>query len=578
MQDLIKIFKNYKLLWKEFYILVFWLLITEFLLTLFPQVASKMMAVIENKWNFDDLLFWWWVYFWVIVFSAIWWLYFDKKMAKVRTELASIKYQIYREKLFKKSYSQLIEEWTWKLISRFERAVIAEADIFIAIIELLTNTVFKLLIVSIVLAIYFPIYLLFLFLFLLFLFVVNYFVRKKIWEIVKKENYYREVNTKLMVKMINEFLTIKIFNKEKLELEKSKDILEKFPSLREDIRKYQVLFYVLLFFVIRFLELMIYVWIWYYILQWQFSIALLVMLTGYMWILWNPIDKAINEFNRINQSMEVYKKLQEFIEKPSDIKNWNKNYQYKKWEIEFKNVDFAYNKEKKIFENLNLKFLSWKKNALVWHSWWWKSTIVKLILRLYDYQSWEILIDNQDLKELKIETFYRYIWYLPQEPWIFDWTIRENLEYAFDKNNIETTDKRIWEALKKAQIADMVKNLEKGLDTEVGEKWVKLSWWEKQRLAIARIFLKNPKIIILDEPTSALDSISESKITKALDELTKWKTSIVIAHRLQTVMHSDKIIVLENWKIEAEWKHSELMRTSKTYKTLVDLQNGKILE
>ena len=139
-------------------------------------------------------------------------------------------------------------------------------------------------------------------------------------------------------------------------------------------------------------------------------------------------------------------------------------------------------------------------------------------------------------------------------------------------------EEKIWEALEKAQIADMVRNLERWLDTEVGEKWVKLSWWEKQRLAIARIFLKDPKIIILDEPTSALDSISEHKITKALDDLMEWRTSIVIAHRLQTVMHADKIIVLEDGKIESEWKHSQLLQTSKTYKTLVDLQNGVVLE
>jgi len=600
MKDIVKIFKNYKLLWKEFYYLVVWLLVTEFLLTLFPQIANKMMTVIENKWDFRDLLFWWGVSFLLIIFSSAWWLYFDKAMANLWRKLYSIKYQIYRKELFKKSYSQLIEEWTWKLISRFERAVIAESDIFMAIVELLTNTFFKLIIVSIVLAIYFPIFLVFLFFFLLLLFLVNYFVRKKIWKLVKKQNKYMEINTKLLVKMINEFLIIKIFNKEKLELKKSKKILDKLPSLEENVRKYQIIFYVLLFFTIRLLELMIYIWVWYYILQWQFSIALLVMLTGYMWILWNPIDKAISEFNRINQSMEVYRKLQEFIEKPSNIKNWNKIYQYKKWKIEFKNVDFAYNKSKKIFKNLNLEFLAWKKNALVGHSGWWKSTIVKLILRLYDYQKGEILVDNQDLKKLKVESFYKYIWYLPQEPWIFDGTIRENLEYAFDytppltppligegdwktlppeKGELEGgQEKQIWQALEKAQIADMIRNLEKWLDTEVGEKWVKLSWWEKQRLAIARIFLKNPKIIILDEPTSALDSISENKITKALDELMKWKTSIVIAHRLQTVMHSDKIIVLENGKIEEEWTHKELMKKSKVYKTLVDLQNGKIIE
>ena len=268
MKDIVKIFKNYKLLWKEFYYLVVWLLVTEFLLTLFPQIANKMMTVIENKWDFRDLLFWWGVSFLLIIFSSAWWLYFDKAMANLWRKLYSIKYQIYRKELFKKSYSQLIEEWTWKLISRFERAVIAESDIFMAIVELLTNTFFKLIIVSIVLAIYFPIFLVFLFFFLLLLFLVNYFVRKKIWKLVKKQNKYMEINTKLLVKMINEFLIIKIFNKEKLELKKSKKILDKLPSLEENVRKYQIIFYVLLFFTIRLLELMIYIWVWYYILQW----------------------------------------------------------------------------------------------------------------------------------------------------------------------------------------------------------------------------------------------------------------------------------------------------------------------
>lgn len=256
---------------------------------------------------------------------------------------------------------------------------------------------------------------------------------------------------------------------------------------------------------------------------------------------------------------------------------------------------------KYIFKNLNLNFLSWKKNALIGHSWWWKSTITKLILRIYDVNSWNILIDWQNIKNLEIGSFYGKIWYLPQEPAVFDGTIRENMEYALnqkspafsiplikgDKNvemfgkNISKEDeqeKNIWEALKKARIDDMVKNLEQGLDTEIWEKWIKLSWWEKQRLAIARIFLKNPKIIILDEPTSALDSISEAKVTESLNELIQWKTSIIIAHRLQTVMNADKIIVIENGKIEAEWNHKNLLEKSKVYKTLVDLQNGKIIE
>ena len=281
-----------------------------------------------------------------------------------------------------------------------------------------------------------------------------------------------------------------------------------------------------------------------------------------------------------------YLSLQKFLWEPNTIVNGKDQYAYKKWSIEFRNIDFSYSAERQIFEAFNLKLLAWKKNALIWHSGWWKSTITKLILRLYDIQNWEILLDWQEIKTLDIQTFYNKIWYLPQEPAIFDGTIRENMEYAFsetgvgnaDLHSLQDREKLIWKALEKAQIDDLVKQLEKWLDTEVWEKWIKLSGWEKQRLAIARIFLKDPEIIILDEPTSALDSISEAKITQSLEELALWKTSIVIAHRLQTVMNADKIVVIEGWKIEAEWKHEELLKRSEVYKNLVDLQNGKIAE
>ncbi len=228
---------------------------------------------------------------------------------------------------------------------------------------------------------------------------------------------------------------------------------------------------------------------------------------------------------------------------------------------------------KRNFKDFNLEFLAWKKSALVWQSWWWKSTITKILLRLYDYEKWEVLIDWQDLKKLKIKTFYKHIGYLSQDPAIFDWTIRENMEYALSDNH-DYDDEIIWEALKKAQIDDMIKWLEKWLETEVWEKWIKLSWWEKQRLAIARIFLKNPAIIILDEPTSALDSFSEELITKAMHNLFKDRTVIIIAHRLQTVKEADKIFVIEDWKIKEEWNHKELIHQKGVYKRMLDLQSG----
>ncbi|MCD5380924.1 ATP-binding cassette domain-containing protein, partial [Candidatus Gracilibacteria bacterium] len=281
--------------------------------------------------------------------------------------------------------------------------------------------------------------------------------------------------------------------------------------------------------------------------------------------------------NQINRLWEKYSKLQRFVEEPNTIINGKNNFLYKKGEIELKNIDFGYSKKVQIFKGLNITFLAGKKNALVGHSGGGKSTITKLLLRLYDINAGKILLDGQEIKTLDIHTFYENIGYLPQEPAIFDGTIRENMEYAFPKK-VKNQDDLIWEALKKARIDEMIKKLDKGLNTEVGEKGIKLSGGEKQRLAIARIFLKDPEIIILDEPTSALDSISESKIGKALDELVQGRTSIIIAHRLQTVMYSDKIIVIEDGKIEAEGKHSELIKKSEIYKSLVDLQNGTLSE
>jgi len=550
----------------------------ESIYAVFPQIIKHLMQVIENHQDANLLFIWTGIWLGLVVIASIIWYFNEVIDAKIWWEIYKIKNQIYKKKLFEKSYSQIIDEWTWKLITKFTRWLEAEANIFVSLRDFFVDTVVRLTLVFWVFAYFFPPFLLVLMVFLAIMIAVNIFIKNKMKDLVRAENEIFKQNNRLTIKAIMEFLLIKIFNKEEHEIQLSEKIVKDLPTLRAKIAKYQILFYVLLFFFIKSLEIGIYGFLGYLVWKWEYSIAFLVMVAGYLWMMWHPIERWIRIMNRILRQLETYKELQEFLEKPNPIKDGNKIYQYKNWEIQFKNVYFSYG-NKPLFEGLNLNFLPWKKNALVWHSWGGKSTIIKLILRLYDYQKWNILVDNQELKELKISSFYKYIGYLPQEPWVFDGTIRENLEYAFDKDlPPKEKEKIIWKALEKAQIADMIRQLGKQLDTEIWEKWIKLSWGEKQRLAIARLFIKNPKIIILDEPTSALDSISEYKITKALDELTKWKTSIIIAHRLQTVMHADQIIVLENWQIEATWTHDELLNKSKVYKTLVDLQNGKVVE
>jgi ABC-type multidrug transport system fused ATPase/permease subunit len=167
-------------------------------------------------------------------------------------------------------------------------------------------------------------------------------------------------------------------------------------------------------------------------------------------------------------------------------------------------------------------------------------------------------------------SYYKDIGYLTQEPSVFDGTILENLTYWTKE---KPTKEKIKEIIKKAK-CEFIYDFKAWVNTEIWERWVRLSWWQKQRLAIAKIFLKNPKIIFLDEPTSALDSKSEKLIHESFSELFKWRTVIIIAHRLQTVKSADEIFVLEKWKVVETWTHESLIKKKWHYKEMLDLQSG----
>jgi len=168
-----------------------------------------------------------------------------------------------------------------------------------------------------------------------------------------------------------------------------------------------------------------------------------------------------------------------------------------------------------------------------------------------------------------LKSYYQYIWYLSQEQSVFDGMIIENLLYALD---YIPDDKKIEEVIKLSK-CEFIFNLKDWLKTEIWERWVKLSGWQKQRLAIAKVMLKNPQIILLDEPTSALDSFNEEEVSIAFKNLFENKTVIVVAHRLQTVKNSDIIFFIENWKIIEEWNHNELLKLKWNYYKMIELQS-----
>lgn len=275
--------------------------------------------------------------------------------------------------------------------------------------------------------------------------------------------------------------------------------------------------------------------------QWVFDFGLFAALSALTWYLVQMMLAFAERMKKISQYITHVEKLWELFDTTPKV-IWYKEWElfiYKKGVFELNNLTYWYSKENAIFNNFSLTIQWWRKTALVGVSWSWKSTLVKLLSWYIAPDSGSILVDSQDLSKVSLKSYYPHIGYLTQEPSVFDGTIRENLLYAVD----EATEKQLQEAVKLAN-CEFIYDLSDGLESEIWERGVRLSGGQKQRLAIAKIFLKNPKIILLDEPTSALDSFSEELITQAMHSLFENRTVIIIAHRLQTVKEADDIILL----------------------------------
>jgi len=238
--------------------------------------------------------------------------------------------------------------------------------------------------------------------------------------------------------------------------------------------------------------------------------------------------------------------------------------------IIFRDVNFTYksNPENKVLQNINAIFAGGKMTALVGHSGSGKSTLLNMIPRIYAPTDGIINVDDQDISKFSLASLRSQISIVDQNTTLFDDTVLNNIKYA----RPEATNEEIYQAAEQSMCAEFINNLESGYETMIGENGVKLSGGEKQRLSIARAFLKKSKIILLDEATSSLDSETEDKIQKALSQLTLNKTTIVIAHRLSTILNSDRIYVVDNGKIIDSGNHDKLLINSKVYKNFYERQ------
>lgn len=271
--------------------------------------------------------------------------------------------------------------------------------------------------------------------------------------------------------------------------------------------------------------------------------------------------KAMGDF----QYLFEYGKIENEIKDKSGAKAL----EIRKGEIEFKEIEFKYGK-RNIFENFNLKVPQNKKIALVGHSGCGKSTLVNLLYRFYDVDEGAVLIDGKNIRDFKQESVRSEMAIVPQECILFDDTIWNNIKFS----NPSATKDEVQKAIKFAQLDEIISEMPNKQNTIVGERGVKLSGGEKQRVSIARALLANKKILVLDEATSSLDSETEHEIQKDLAKLMEGRTSVIIAHRLSTIMHADKIIVMKKGKIVQMGTHRQLINQQGEYKKLWNLQKG----
>ena len=285
----------------------------------------------------------------------------------------------------------------------------------------------------------------------------------------------------------------------------------------------------------------------------------------------NPIQRFVSLFQQLQEGMSGFSRFCEIMDAEEEVDEGRVEITDIKGEIVFDNVSFGYSADDDshmVISNLSLKVEAGKTLALVGPSGGGKSTLCHLVPRFYSINEGKITLDGVDTKDITLNSLRRNIGIVSQTVFLFDGTVRDNIAYSSEN----ATDDEIIEAAKKANIHEYITTLDDGYNTRVGERGVKLSGGQRQRIAIARVFLKNPKLLILDEATSALDNATEMQIQESLEQLSKGRTVIVVAHRLSTVKNADEIVVLDKDGILERGSHDQLLALGAEYKKLYDYQ------
>ena len=306
------------------------------------------------------------------------------------------------------------------------------------------------------------------------------------------------------------------------------------------------------------------------IMQGKMDYIDLVTFTLYVSAFLSPLRKLVMFMEQYTQGSAGFNRFLEIMRTEPEIKDAPdaRTLDNVRGEIRYENVSFRYNESGYVLKNIDLTIHQGESFALVGPSGGGKTTLCHLLPRFYDVTEGRITVDGNDVRELTQDSLRRAIGILQQDVFMFAGTVRENIRYG----RPDATDEEVVQAAVRAEIHDEIMAMPDGYDTYIGERGVMLSGGQKQRLSIARVFLKNPPILILDEATSALDSVTEQKIQKSLEELSRGRTNIVIAHRLSTIRNADRIAVVEGERIVEQGSHAELMAKNGAYAALQHAQ------
>ena len=356
---------------------------------------------------------------------------------------------------------------------------------------------------------------------------------------------------------------VKSFANEKIEVDKFENTNQAFLDSKKISYKVMGLFHATNNFMQGILYIAILVSGGYFIAQGSLDPTELAVYALYIGLFLGPVDMLLHFTEQFQRGFSGFRRFSEILNKIPDIRDYPdaKDLPPTKGHVVYKDVCFSYDKGKEVLHNISFEIKPGTTVALAGASGGGKSTICSLLSRFYDVNSGAVTIDGFDIRDLKLESLRKQIGIVQQDVYIFNGTVRENILYG----KPDATEEELILAAKRANIHEFIQTLPNGYDSELGERGVRLSGGQKQRLSIARVFLKNPPILILDEATSALDNESERKIQAAIMELSKGRTVLVIAHRLSTIRNADEIIVIEDGNAVERGTHDALLKQNGVY-------------